>query len=193
VFRQGEIGGYSTGESFRDLMFSDLRRYLPYARPSWPALVACLFAQTGLVASLVLRSQQCLMRRGHVRLAWVLRSLGSWLTGADFVPGVEVGPGLLLSHPVGVVLGSGARLGSQVTLAGGVTLGVRDFDPRDPGRHPEYPSVGDGVFLGAHAVLAGGVHVGDHATVGANSVVVEDVPPGKVVAGSPAREVGVSR
>lgn len=179
--------------TFLSLLSSDFSRYRPTARPTLSRILVLLPVQPGLVGSLVLRAQQRLVARGHVHAAWGLRTLGNVLVGADFVPGADVGPGLMLSHPVGVVLGPGARVGEDATLASGVVLGVRSPDGRIASDQPSsFPVVGDGVFLGAHAAVLGAVHVGDHAIVGANSVVLSDVAAGTVVAGIPAKEIAPS-
>jgi serine O-acetyltransferase len=179
--------GTANAPSYQSLMFSDFARYRPTTRPSWLGILILLPIHPGLVASLVLRAQQCLVRAGHVRSAWALRTLGNALVGADFVPGVEVGHGIMLSHPVGVVLGPGSKIGRDATLASGVVLGVSRHDNEEA---DDYPVIGDDVFLGAHAAILGDVLVGDKAIVGANAVVTSTVAPNTMVAGNPARQVG---
>src|SRR3954447_2222217 len=110
---------------FTELVMSDLARYRPRGAPSWRRVLVTLPFVPGLQASLVLRAQQALVRRGDRHLCWLLRSVGIWLLGADLVPGAVVGRGVMFSHPVGIVLGPGSRVGNGVTFAGGVTLGVR--------------------------------------------------------------------
>lgn len=179
----------SRGLGFRELVFSDLPRYRPGTTPSWTALLLRCLSNPGLLASVVLRAQQVCVRAGHERTAHLLRTLGMFLVGADFVPGVDVGPGLLMPHPSGVVLGNGARVGRGVTLGGGVTMGLRRPEETDRG----YPVVCDGATVLTHAVLVGPVVVGAHAQVGANAVVTRDVDPYAVVVGAPARPVGSRR
>jgi serine O-acetyltransferase len=176
---------------FTELVMSDLVRHRPQRRASWLAVLTTAPFVPGLQASLVLRLQQALVRRGWLRSAYLVRSLGITLVGADFAPGCDVGASVAFSHPVGVVLGPGCRVGDGVTFAGGVTLGVRSFtDENEHDPHAEFPVIADGVSLGANAVVLGGVTVGEQAEVGANSVVLADVPAGSVVAGAPARVVG---
>jgi serine O-acetyltransferase len=184
-------GGEAPG--FTELVLSDLARYRPRRRPTWWRAVATAPFVPGLQASLVLRAQQALVARGDRRLCWLLRSFGIWLLGADFVPGAVVGRGVMFSHPVGIVIGPGSRVGDNVTFAGGVTLGVKAFDDTEPTGEEPFPTLADRVSVGAHAAILGGVVVGEGAAVGANSVVTRDVPPGSVVAGAPARVVGSRR
>jgi serine O-acetyltransferase len=90
--------------------------------------------------------------------------------GCHISPQAEIGQGLSLPHPVGIVIGRGVKVGHNVTIYQGVTLGVRNKSV------DEYPTIGDNVTLYAGAVIAGGVLVGPNAAVGANAVVLHDVP-----------------
>lgn len=173
--------------SFRELVFSDMARHRADARPSWIKVLARCLTTPGLIASLVLRAQQCLYRAGHARSANVLRTVGNVLIGADLGPGMQVGPGLMIAHPNGLTIGYGLVIGENVTLAGGVTCAARYYvDSPDQ----TYATIGDNAVIGAHAVLVGGVTVGNNAMVGANSVVLSDVADNAVVLGNPARQVG---
>lgn len=175
--------------SFSQLVFSDYERYRPGARASWPAVVVRLPSLPGLLASLLLRSQQCLYRAGRRRLADQLRTLANVLIGADLGAGMTVGPGFMMAHPVGTTIGFGLVIGRDVTFAGGVTCAARYYDERGADDQ-EFATIGDGAVIGANAVLVGGITIGRRAMVGANSVVLSDVPDGAVVMGSPARRVG---
>ena len=177
--------------TFREMMFSDFTRIRPQANPTWLRVAVLLPFCPGLLASLFLRGQQCLVRAGHSRLAFATRTLCGALTGADVVPGAEVGLGIMMVHPVGMIIGPGSRIGDNVTFAGSGVLGIRNYDHRDPeAGSEEYPTIGDGVFIGAHAVVLGGVRVGHYAVVGANSVVRSDVAENSIVSGIPAKHVG---
>lgn len=98
--------------------------------------------------------------------------------GLDIVPSVPIGPGLYIPHPVGTVIMARA-LGRNCQIISGVTIGMRD-------RH-EFPVIGDDVFLGAGARVLGGIHVGNGAQIGANAVVLRDVPADATAVGVPAR------
>ncbi len=109
------------------------------------------------------------------------------MVGADVSPGARFGPGLYLAHPVGLVIGAGVRVGNDVTFAGGVTIGSRHADGREP---VQYGQIGDGTILSAHAIVLGGITIGRHVLIGANSVVLSDVPDFAIVSGAPARQIG---
>jgi serine O-acetyltransferase len=175
----------SEGLGFRDLVFSDLARYRPGEKPTWLGYALRCMSNPGLIASLILRAQQMAVRRGHTRTAFLLRTIGLVLVSADFVPGMDVGPGLLMPHPNGVVIGNGLRVGANVTFGGGITAGVKQPDAPGGG----FPTVCDGAIVLANAVLVGPVTVGSYAQVGANSVVLSDVAEQTVVFGVPARRV----
>jgi len=108
------------------------------------------------------------------------------LTGIEIHPAARIGEGLFIDHGMGVVIGETAEIGSNVTLYQGVTLGGTGFDAGK--RHP---TVGDDVTVGSGAKLLGPIHVGNRAKIGANSVVIHDVPEGATVVGNPGHPVRV--
>jgi len=111
-------------------------------------------------------------------LGSVVKQLNHVAFGCDIAWQADIGPGLILFHPTGVVVGPGCRLGPRAVLMQGVTLGST----------PEgSASVGENVFLGPGSCVVGAVTIGDDVIVGANAVVVDDVGAGVVVGGVPAR------
>jgi serine O-acetyltransferase len=96
-----------------------------------------------------------------------------------------VGPGLALPHPYGIVIHDRARIGSGCTVMQHVTIGS---SPEKSG----VPTLGDGVFVGVGAVILGEVKIGTRARIGANSVVLSDVPDGATAVGAPARVLDVN-
>lgn len=110
--------------------------------------------------------------------------LSLFLTGADISPGAEIGPGLLISHGHGLVIGGYARIGRDALLLHQVTIGAPT-----QGRVQEMPTLGDGVFVGAGSMILGAVTVGDDAVIGAHAVVTRDVPAGATVVSTARAEV----
>ncbi len=108
------------------------------------------------------------------------------ITGIEIHPAAEIGSDFFIDHGAGVVIGETAEIGDSVTLYQGVTLGGTGF-----ARGKRHPTIEDQVTVGSGAKLLGPVRVGHDAKVGANTVVVEDVPPGTTVVGNPGHPVRV--
>jgi serine O-acetyltransferase len=106
------------------------------------------------------------------------------ITGIDIHPAATIGPGLFIDHGTGVVIGSTAIVGRNVTIYHGVTLGGTSLQ-----RKKRHPTLGDNVVVGSGAAVLGDITIGDNVRIGANSVVVKDVPPNSTVVGIPGRVV----
>ncbi len=115
-------------------------------------------------------------------LAYVTRSV----TGVEIHPAAKIGREFFIDHGSGVVIGETAEIGKCVTLYQGVTLGGTGFQ-----RGKRHPTLGDNVTVGSGAKLLGPIAVGDGAKIGANTVVIEDVPPHATVVGNPGHPVKV--
>ena len=115
-------------------------------------------------------------------IAYVTRAV----TGVEIHPAAEIGREFFIDHGSGVVIGETAKIGDRVTLYQGVTLGGTGFQ-----RGKRHPTLGDNVTVGSGAKLLGPIAVGDNAKVGANTVVVEDVPARATVVGNPGHPVRV--
>ncbi|HZU65325.1 MAG TPA: serine O-acetyltransferase [Novosphingobium sp.] len=129
-----------------------------------------------------------LWRRGWRFAARFLGWLARLLTNVDIHPAATIGQRFFIDHGAGVVIGETAEIGDDVTLYHGVTLGGTSWQGGK--RHP---TLGDGVLVGCGAKILGPIGVGAGARVGANSVVIEDVPPGMTVVGIPGRVVRAPR
>jgi serine O-acetyltransferase len=108
------------------------------------------------------------------------------VTGVEIHPAADVGEGILIDHGAGVVIGETAEIGDGVTLYQGVTLGGTGF-----ARGKRHPTVEDDVVVGSGAKLLGPIRVGKGAKIGANSVVIHDVPANSTVVGNPGHPVRV--
>jgi serine O-acetyltransferase len=118
-------------------------------------------------------------------LGSVLKQVNHVITGADIAWSARIGRGLVLWHPTGVVIGSGVVVGRDARVQQGITLGAARSRTGTDGD----PVVGDDVYLGAGARVLGPVRIGDRARIGANAVVLADVPDGASAVGVPARIV----
>ena len=107
--------------------------------------------------------------------------------GIDIPPSTQVGPGLYINHPGGIVVNSGSVIGANCNLSHEVTLGQANR-----GARAGLPVVGDGVYIGPGAKIVGAVRVGDDVAIGANAVVTSDVPDHAVV-GRRARTADLAR
>jgi serine O-acetyltransferase len=108
------------------------------------------------------------------------------LTGIEIHPAAKIGQGFFIDHGAGVVIGETAEIGDDVTLYQGVTLGGTGF-----ATGKRHPTLEDNVTVGAGAKLLGAITVGHGAKVGANTVVIQDVPPNTTVVGNPGHPVRV--
>jgi serine O-acetyltransferase len=115
-------------------------------------------------------------------ISMVVRSV----TGIEIHPAAKIGDGLFIDHGAGVVIGETAEIGKDVTLYQGVTLGGTGF-----ATGKRHPTVQDNVTIGSGAKLLGPITVGHGAKIGANSVVITDVPPNSTVVGNPGHPVRV--
>lgn len=109
-----------------------------------------------------------------------------FLTGIEIHPGAEIGEGLFIDHGMGVVIGETARIGDNVALYQGVTLGGTSLQ-----KAKRHPTVGNNVVVGAGAKLIGAITIGDNVKIGAGSVVITSVPPNATVVGVPGRVVEI--
>ena len=113
--------------------------------------------------------------------ARILMTLARAVTGVEIHPGATIGRRFFIDHGMGVVIGETAEIGDDVMLYHGVTLGGRSLQ-----KVKRHPTLGDRVTVGAGARILGAIEIGDDAQVGANSVVVKDVPAGAIATGIPA-------
>lgn len=148
-----------------------------------------VIAHRGFTATCLFRLAAAMENADIPLLPALVSSISVTITGADIAPNASIGEGLILHHPVGIVIGSGVTIGRNCTILQNVTLGEK-YGP--DGGHL-YPQIGDGVTICCGAVIVGGVTVGDGATIGANAVVLSDVAAGSTMVGVPARPLHPSR
>ncbi len=150
----------------------------PAARSVWEVLLL----YPGLHAVWAHRVAHALWRNGFKWLARLVSNISRFFTGIEIHPGARIGPGLFIDHGMGTVIGETAEIGADVTLYHNVTLGGVSW-----AKVKRHPTLEDHVVVGAGAQILGPIRIGAHSRIGANSVVVKDVPPGSVVVGVPGR------
>jgi len=170
---------------------SEVRADVRAARERDPAAqkvstLEILLSWAGVQALLAHRLAHALLEAGVPIAPRVLAYLTRSVTGVEIHPAAKIGRELFIDHGSGVVIGETAEIGQRVTLYQGVTLGGTGFQ-----RGKRHPTLGDNVTVGSGAKLLGPIAVGDGAKVGANTVVIEDVPPGATVVGNPGHPVKV--
>jgi serine O-acetyltransferase len=145
----------------------------------------------GLQAVLFYRLSHALWSGGWRLLARLLSQFARFLTGIEIHPGARIGERLFIDHGMGVVIGETAEIGDDVTLYQGVTLGGTSpaIDSRAQAEKKRHPTLEAGVIVGSGAQVLGPIRVGAGARVGANAVVVNEVPAGVAVVGIPAKIV----
>jgi serine O-acetyltransferase len=143
----------------------------------------------GFHALLTHHLSHALYLRGWRVLARVVSQAGRWVTGIEIHPGATIGRRLFIDHGMGVVIGETAEIGDDVTMYQDITLGgtspsVNSAAQANKKRHP---TLNDRVIVGAGAQILGAITVGAGAKIGANAVVVTDVPAGALMVGIPAK------
>ena len=111
-----------------------------------------------------------------------ISQLARFLTGIEIHPGARIGEGLFIDHGTGVVIGETSVIGDNVTLFQGVSLGGTG---KEKGKR--HPTLGNNVVVGAGAKILGNITIGDDVNIGANAVVIRDVPSNSTVVGVPGR------
>ncbi len=170
-------------------LISEIRADVRAARERDPAAQGVstfeiLTSWAGVQALLAHRAAHALLESGVPLLPRTISYLTRAVTGIEIHPAAVIGEAFFIDHGSGVVIGETAVIGDRVTLYQGVTLGGTGFQ-----RGKRHPTLGDNVTVGSGAKLLGPIAVGDGAKIGANTVAVEDVPPGATVVGNPGHPV----
>ena len=164
--------------SIRDQIIS-MKKRDPAAR----SLLEIILCYPGLHALFFHRIAHVLWNFKLYLIARFVSHISRFLTAIEIHPAAKIGKRFFIDHGVGVVIGETAEVGDDVFIYHQVTLGATTSK-----KIKRHPTIGNGVIIGAGAKLLGPINVGKDAKIGANSVVVTDVPPGATMVGIPAKE-----
>lgn len=156
-------------------MFDFLRAYRDYD-PAAKSYLEILLLYPGPRAIFFHRIAHFLYKINLFFLARLIADISRTITGIEIHPGAQIGRRLVIDHGVGCVIGETAVVGDDCIIFHGVTLGGLKFDPVK--RHP---TVGNRVLIGTGAKVLGPIYIGDGARIGANAVVMKEVPAGATV------------
>ena len=156
----------------------------PAARGVGPLEILAIWP--GVHAVLAHRVAHALFEARVPFLPRLIAGLSRALTGIEIHPAARIGKGLFIDHGMGVVIGETAEIGDNVTIYQGVTLGGTGF-----ATGKRHPSVEDNVTIGSGAKLLGPITIGHGSKIGANTVVIHDVPPNSTVVGNPGHPVRI--
>lgn len=150
--------------------------------PAAKSFLEVLLLYQGLHALIAHRIAHFLYKMHFFFLARYLSQLSRWATGIEIHPGAQIGSEFFIDHGMGVVIGETAIVGDNVLLYQGVTLGGTGLE-----KGKRHPTIGNNVVIGTGAKILGNITVGDNSYIGANAVVIKDVPPNSTVVGVPGR------
>jgi serine O-acetyltransferase len=150
----------------------------PAARSIWEIVLL----YQGLHALIHHRVAHSLFQKNLFFIARLISQISRSMTGIEIHPGAQIGKRFFIDHGMGVVIGETAIIGDDVLLYQGVTLGGTGLE-----KGKRHPTIGSNVVIGTGAQVLGNITVGDNSYIGANAVVIKDVPANSTVVGVPGR------
>lgn len=172
--------------------FASIRRdvaQLTRAHPTCLSAIRVTLTNRGLHAVILYRMSHALWKCRIPLLPDFLSRLAQHLFAVDISYKARLGPGIVIVHGFGVVIGSDTRIAGDCCIFHGVTLGDRGSEWVNSDRPDGHPRIGRDVMFGAGAKVLGPITIGDNCVIGANAVVLSDVPSDSVAAGVPAKVI----
>ena len=128
-----------------------------------------------------------LYKKKFIFLARLISQISRFFTGIEIHPGAQIEKHLFMDHGMGIVIGETSIIGENVTIYHGVTLGGVSLD-----KGKRHPTIGNNVIIGAGAKVLGNITIGDNSKIGANSVILKDIPQDSVAVGVPGKIISKS-
>jgi len=150
--------------------------------PAAKSFLEILFLYQGLHALVAYRVGHFFYNLHLFFIARLISQIGRALTGIEIHPGAKIGKRFFIDHGMGVVIGETSIIGDDVLLYQGVTLGGTGIE-----KGKRHPTIGNNVVIGGGAKILGNITIGDNSYIGANAVVIKDVPSNSTVVGVPGR------
>lgn len=172
---------------FNSIMFDRIREDINavFERdPAAKSVIEIIFCYPGFHAILFYRFARWFWIHKMYLIGRLISHIGRFLTGIEIHPGARIGKRFFIDHGMGVVIGETSEIGDNVTLYHGVTLGGTTWK-----KIKRHPTIGNNVVVGVGAKILGPVKIGDNTKIGANSVVVNEIPPNSIVVGIPGKVV----
>ena len=170
-------------DNFFRRLLEDVDSYM-VRDPAARSRIEVLLCYSGYHAILFYRFANLAWRGKFYLIGRLISNIARFITGIEIHPGAEIGQRFFIDHGMGVVVGETSKIGDDVTLYQGVTLGGTSLE-----KGKRHPTIGDGVIIGSGAQVLGPLIVSDGARIGANAVVLQDVPHGATMVGIPAKIV----
>ncbi|RDU57581.1 serine O-acetyltransferase [Helicobacter sp. MIT 99-5507] len=172
-------------------IFNDIKEDFLSIKKKDPAIksnIELFFNYPGLIAIVHYRIAHRLYKRKFRLLARIVMGFTQFITHIDIHPACIIGKRIFIDHGIGIVIGETAILKDNITIYQGVTLGGVTLE-----KTKRHPTIESGVTIGAGAKILGNITIGENAKIGANSVVIRDVPPNSTAVGIPARIIQKGR
>jgi serine O-acetyltransferase len=150
--------------------------------PAAKSFIEVLLLYQGLHALVAYRVAHFFYKVHFYFIARFISQLARFATGIEIHPGAKIGKSFFIDHGMGVVIGETAEIGDDVLIYQGVTLGGTGLE-----KGKRHPTIGNNVVIGGGAKVLGNITIGDNSYIGANAVVIKDVPPNSTVVGVPGR------
>jgi len=164
------------------IFFHQEIRAAKFRDPAAKGLLEIILLYQGLHAIINHRIAHFFYQIHFYFLARGMSQFSRFFTGIEIHPGAKIGKRFFIDHGMGVVIGETSVIGDDVLLYQGVTLGGTGIE-----KGKRHPTIGNNVVIGAGAKVLGNITVADNSYIGANAVVIKDVPPNSTVVGVPGR------